>query len=77
MRRRILPVAAGLALFAAGAGAALADRGAPGTTFPEQPDGHVAGACAVAGAAGTGFAHASDTAAAIAAALVEDICGGG
>jgi hypothetical protein len=29
----------------------------------------------VAGAAGTGFAHAAGTAAAIAAGLVEDICG--
>jgi hypothetical protein len=75
MKRRLVTIVAALALSALAAGPALADRGAPGTTFPEQPDGHVAGACAVAGAAGTGFAHASDTAAAIAAALVEDICG--
>src|SRR5262249_28996179 len=65
MKRRVVTVVAVLALSALAASPARADRGAPGTTFPEQPDGHTAGACAVAGAAGTGFAHASGTAAAI------------
>jgi hypothetical protein len=75
MKRCLVTVVAALALSVLAASPALADRGAPGTTFPEQPGDQVAGACAVAGAAGTGFAHASNTAAAIAAALVADICG--
>jgi hypothetical protein len=74
MKRRLVTIVTALALFTLAAGPVLADRGAPGTTFPEQPGDHVAGACAVAGAASTGFAHASHTAVAIASALVQDIC---
>ena len=47
MRRRLIAAAAALGLFAAVAAApASADRGTPGSTFPEQPAAHLQTACA-------------------------------
>jgi hypothetical protein len=70
-------VAGALAL---GAGPALADRGAPGTTFPEQPV--PAGCPAVTTNPGTGPGGAavvnwSDTADGILTGLIVDACFGG
>jgi hypothetical protein len=70
-------VASALAL---GAGPALADAGAPGTTFPEQPP--PAGCEAVTtnpgtGIGGTSSLHAADIARNIQAGLIVDACFGG
>jgi hypothetical protein len=68
-------VASALAL---GAAPALADSGAPGTTFPEQPNGNVATGCtAIATNPGTsmgGHANFSPTAGAITFGLLTDAC---
>lgn len=45
--RRLIAIVASALLLAAAAGPALADAGAPGSTYPEQPGGHVENACAV------------------------------
>jgi hypothetical protein len=83
MRRLTVSLFAIAALMAATSSAALADAGAPGTTFPEQPGANPATACAnlitnpgtglVGGASG---AHISPTAAAITMALLADGCFG-
>ena len=72
-------VAGALAL---GAGPALADAGAPGTTYPEQPNGNVAEGCAAittnpgTGPGGQGVVHFSDTAGGILGPLITDACFG-
>jgi hypothetical protein len=68
------------AALAVGAGPALADAGAPGTTFPEQPP--PAGCEAVTtnpgtGTGGTSSLHVADIAANIQAGLIVDACFGG
>jgi hypothetical protein len=73
-----LTVAATIALTASGS--ALADQGAPGTTFPEQPGSHAQTACQTIAAnpgTGTGGAaatHESGTAGAIMTGLYTDAC---
>ena len=84
MRRSAIRLGVGTAVVAAalamGTAPALAARGAPGTTFPEQPNGHVATGCtAIATNPGTspgGHANFSDTAGAITFGLLTDACGG-
>jgi hypothetical protein len=67
----------------AGAGPALADAGAPGSTFPEQPGTNAQTACtAVTSNPGTGFGgqagqNASPTALVIVNGLLVDACFGG
>jgi hypothetical protein len=75
MKRRIVAAAAALALFATTACPAFADRGAPGSTFPEQPGTHVATGCAaIFGNPGQGVIHNSDVAFAIQSGLFTDAC---
>jgi hypothetical protein len=70
----VLAIAA-LAVAAAPAGA---DRGAPGTTFPEQPGAHNLTACsAVLSNPGATTAPVSATAEAITTGLITDVCFGG
>jgi hypothetical protein len=83
MRRRLrlgVGTAVVAAALAVGAGPALADAGAPGTTFPEQPP--LAGCDAVTtnpgtGTGGTSSLHVADIAANIQAGLIVDACFGG
>ena len=83
MKRRILTGVAIVALSLATAGSAAADRGAPGSTFPEQPGDHMQNACTVVGTnPGTGvggviFEHAAPNALAILNGLYTDACLGG
>jgi hypothetical protein len=81
MRRLLAVTAATVALLAAAPfGSALADPGAPGATFPEQPDSATTlnTACAaVGGNTGTGVANASVTAQAILDGIYQDACLGG
>jgi hypothetical protein len=83
MRRLTVSVFAIAALMAATAGVALADAGAPGTTFPEQPGTHPATACANVtsnpgtGTGGAGLAHISPIAEAITNGILVDGCLGG
>ena len=78
MRRRLIAGAAALMLFAAAAAPASADRGSPGSTFPEQPGTHVTNGCdSVLANAGTGMANMSATANGIATGLIIDACLGG
>jgi hypothetical protein len=67
-------IAASTAIAALTAGPALADRGAPGTTFPEQPGTHVQTACAVLMTSGAADAPMSPRAFAITSALFPDAC---
>jgi hypothetical protein len=64
------------AALAVGAGPALADAGAPGATFPEQPNGNMASACAALASNPSQGDHSSDTANAIKLGLVHDACFG-
>jgi hypothetical protein len=83
MKRSILTVTVTAAVMATVTGGAWADRGAPGSTFPEQPGGHVATACSAVGTnPGTGLGgafeqNAAPTAGAILAGLYNDVCLGG
>ncbi|TME86391.1 MAG: hypothetical protein E6I44_13600 [Chloroflexi bacterium] len=82
LRRFVVATFASAALMVATAAVALADPGAPGSTFPEQPGTHPATACAsVVSNPGTGVggaaAHFSSTAQAITNGLVTDACFGG
>ena len=78
MERRILPIVVVVGFMAIGASPALADPGAPGTTFPEQPGTHPQTACtAVTTNPGQGIPHASPTAVEILNGLVADACFGG
>jgi hypothetical protein len=76
MKRRLIAGAAALALFAAAASPASADRGSPGSTFPEQPN-PTAGCAAVLANTGTGLANMSPGAVAITSGLITDACFGG
>jgi hypothetical protein len=67
-------VGASMAIAALTAGPALADRGAPGTTFPEQPGAHVQTACAAVMTSGAAGAPMSPRAFAITSALFGDAC---
>jgi hypothetical protein len=78
MKRRLVAGAAALALFATAASPAFADRGSPGSTFPEQPGTHVATGCnAILTGPGQGFTNDSDTAFAIQSGLITEACPGG
>lgn len=78
MRERILlMLVATVVLVASFALAAFADRGTPGSTFPEQPGQHILTACeAVATHAlgGPAFQHASPVALSIVLGLFFDAC---
>lgn len=82
MKRLLLITGLVLAL-ATSTGVALADRGAPGTTFPEQPGGHPERACTAVttnpgtGTGGQASQHGAPTAQAITAGLLTDACLGG
>jgi hypothetical protein len=78
MKRVLVGALATGALLVAPLSPALADAGAPGSTFPEQPGGNVAVACAAVGAnTGTAGANQSATAGAIVGPLFADACLGG
>jgi hypothetical protein len=78
MKRRLIAGAAAVALVAATASPALADRGSPGSTFPEQPGTHNATGCTnVVENTGTAVANMSDRAFAITSGLIMDACVGG
>jgi hypothetical protein len=63
---------------ALGAGPALADAGAPGTTFPEQPTGHEEVACSAVTTRETqGSLNDSATATAVKVGIITDACFGG
>ncbi len=73
------PLAAAIvtaALFAAApVGSALADAGAPGSTFPEQPGTNPSTGCVRVGAnSGTGVTNESPTARTITSAIYSDAC---
>jgi hypothetical protein len=67
-------VAASIAIAALTAGPALADRGAPGTTFPEQPGTHLQTGCAAVLASAAPGSPMSLRAAAITNGLFADAC---
>jgi len=83
MQGRIVPIFVVGACMTFGASAALADAGAPGTTFPEQPGTNPQTACVAVttnpGSGGTGQAGQviSPTAGAITAGVIQDACVGG
>jgi hypothetical protein len=83
LTRLTIAVFATAALMAATSGVALADRGAPGSTFPEQPGTNPASACATlvtnpgTGVDGVSGDHLSPTAQTITTALLADGCFGG
>jgi hypothetical protein len=66
--------AASIAIAALTAGPALADRGAPGTTFPEQPGANVQTGCAAVMASGAASAPMAPRAFAITNGLFGDAC---
>ena len=77
MKRRILPIVVVGGFMTIGASPALADPGAPGTTFPEQPGTHVQTACtAVTTCPGQAFSHAAPNAIGTLTGLIGDACGG-
>ena len=74
---RITAIVASVALTALAAGPALADSGAPGTTFPEQPGSHThTGCAALVSTSGALSAPRSETAFAITNGLIGDACFG-
>jgi hypothetical protein len=77
MKGRMVMTIASAAVLAAAAGQARADAGAPGSTFPEQPNGSVANACATLLSNPSQGSHDSATAAAIKVGLFTDACLGG
>jgi hypothetical protein len=78
MKRVLVGALATGALLVAPLSPALADAGAPGSTFPEQPGGNVAAGCIAVGThAGGGQANQSATAGAIVGSLFADACLGG
>jgi hypothetical protein len=78
MKRRILPIVVVGGFMTIGASPALADPGAPGTTFPEHPGTHVQTACTtVTTNPGMGITQASPNAGEILTGLIEDACFGG
>jgi hypothetical protein len=80
MKRFAVTLAAAVTIALAGSGAALADRGAPGSTFPEQPGSNVQNGCqAVSTNPGTSNGgpaqtNQSPTAGAITGGLFADAC---
>jgi hypothetical protein len=73
--RRLLALAIVSAGLLASAPSALADAGAPGTTFPEQPGNHTATSCVtLVTNPMQGITHASGTAVAITVPLYLDDC---
>jgi hypothetical protein len=80
MKRLALALAAAVTIALAGSGAALADQGAPGSTYPEQPGSNVQNGCqAVSTNPGTSTGgpaqtNQSDTAAGITGGLFTDAC---
>ena len=76
--KRLLVAAVSAACLLVGAGPALADVGAPGATFPEEPGGNVAMACATvtSGIQVGGGATNNPLSDSITAGLVEDACFG-
>jgi hypothetical protein len=78
MKRRLIAGAATLAVVAAAAAPASADRGSPGSTFPEAPGGNVGQACAsLTTNPGQGPGHMNpSTAGNITFDLFTDACGG-
>lgn len=76
--KRLITIVASAAVMGVAAAPALADRGAPGTTFPEQPGGNVQTGCAaVLSNPGATTAPASPTATAITTGLLQDACSPG
>jgi len=75
--KRITTLVASLAMAGLAVSPALADPGAPGTTFPEQPESNVQTACAALGNSGALSAPRSQTAFAITNAVLGDACFGG
>jgi hypothetical protein len=76
--KRITTVGLTIVVLALTAGPALADPGAPGTTFPEQPGSNPQGACvALLSNPGAPSAPRAGTAAEITNGLVLDACFGG
>lgn len=76
MKRRMIAGVAALALFAAAASPASADRGSPGSTFPEQPRNTATACAAVLAHTGTAASHNSDVAGSIVGGLINDACYG-
>jgi hypothetical protein len=80
MKRRISAFLCAGVFLAVSASPALADSGSPGSTFPEQPGGHVGNACVSVntnpgtGIGGTVENHISPTAGAIVTGLLTDAC---
>ena len=77
MKRRLIGILAFAALLAAAPGAAWADAGEPGTTFPEQPGSNVQTACTAVTTGPSMGENASPVASAITSGLVLDACFGG
>ena len=79
MRRLLAVVSTAVVIWIGPATAALADPGAPGHTFPEQPGGNLATACvAVDAAPATGGGTSNNvTAFTIISGLLVDACAGG
>jgi len=76
--KRITTLLASLAMAGLAVSPALADPGAPGTTFPEQPEGNVQTArAALASNPGALSAPRSQTAFVITNAVLGDACFGG
>jgi hypothetical protein len=76
--RRITTIVASVAMAALTASPALADPGAPGTTFPEQPGSNTQTACAaIVSESAALSAPRSETAYAITNGLFGDACFGG
>ena len=76
MRKALAAVGiAGVVLLSAGP--AFADRGAPGSTFPENGNTHSNGCAAVFGAPSASFGSESNTARFITTGLFTDACLGG
>lgn len=80
MKRLIVAISTAALLIMAPPAAVLADPGAPGTTFPEQPGTNVGTACTSVttnpgtGNGGAAMEHGSPTAAQITSGLVADAC---
>ena len=76
--KRITTVGSVIAVLALMGGPALADPGAPGTTFPEQPGSHPEAACvALASNSGALSAPRAEKAFTITNGLFGDACFGG
>jgi hypothetical protein len=77
MKQRLATLFAAGTLFLFTVSAASADRGAPGSTFPEQPDDRVLKACATLLANPGQDQNAAPNAIAITTGVVVDACFGG